>query len=191
MDEEEIDAILKLYPEYDRVTGPYQRKADNRKIVALTGFKRTTTRLLAKVRLEVKLGRKLVPGETVDHKDDDGTNDHPDNLQPLSLSENARKSAKIANLENWIRPRVGSKELSDKNAGERSSVATFNNLEVRQLREGFIEFGELREVAAGAPCNRKSLRAILEGRTYQDAGGPLVKFKDGSHTSFEITKLTD
>jgi hypothetical protein len=40
---------------------------------------------------ELKLGRPLLPGEIVHHRDEDCTNDHPDNLEVLpSQSEHAR-----------------------------------------------------------------------------------------------------
>ncbi len=43
--------------------------------------------------MEQHLGRELLPEETVDHIDEDFTNDAIENLQILSLSENAKKSA--------------------------------------------------------------------------------------------------
>ena len=45
--------------------------------------------------MEQKLGRKLDRGETVDHIDEDFTNDNIENLQILTLSENAKKHARI------------------------------------------------------------------------------------------------
>lgn len=42
-----------------------------------------------------ELGRKLEYDETVDHIDEDFTNDDLDNLQVITRSENAKKSAKL------------------------------------------------------------------------------------------------
>ncbi len=42
----------------------------------------------------MKLGRVLTDTETVDHIDHDHTNDDHDNLQVLSLSENAKKASR-------------------------------------------------------------------------------------------------
>lgn len=42
--------------------------------------------------LEVKIGRELTADETCDHKDDDFTNDNPDNLQVLTRAQNAAKA---------------------------------------------------------------------------------------------------
>lgn len=51
-------------------------------------------RLISRARynLSVELGRILLPEEQVDHKDGDFTNDHPSNLQILSVIENNRKA---------------------------------------------------------------------------------------------------
>jgi len=35
----------------------------------------------------MKLGRRLTPNESADHKDGDRTNDHPDNIQLLEWAE--------------------------------------------------------------------------------------------------------
>ena len=94
MDKEEADRVLELYPEFTKIYGPYVYK-DNRKRVVLYDGKRCSSRQLAKVRLEIKLGRRLIEGETVDHIDEDYTNDDPDNLQLLSQSKNATKSHRI------------------------------------------------------------------------------------------------
>lgn len=48
--------------------------------------------LRAKYNLEVKLGRRLKKRETVDHIDEDKTNDKSKNLQVLSFPENLKKS---------------------------------------------------------------------------------------------------
>ena len=44
-----------------------------------------------------KLGRELAENETVDHKDGDGLNPHPDNLEVVSQGENTRR----ANARRW------------------------------------------------------------------------------------------
>ena len=91
MDEEEKTRILKLYPEFDKIYGPYVRKEDGRRMVVLSKGYTQSSRQLAKVRLEASIGRRLVKGETVDHKDDDYTNDDLNNLQVLTNSLNAAK----------------------------------------------------------------------------------------------------
>lgn len=90
------EKIFSLYPKYSRIFGPYKRKEDQRKIVILINEdgRQRTTRQFAKVLLEVKLGRLLVKGETVDHKDGDKQNNDVKNLVVLSRSKNSFESAK-------------------------------------------------------------------------------------------------
>jgi hypothetical protein len=89
------EEILKLYPEYDRVYGPYIRKSDNRKILSLSkiGKKGSTAKQFAKVLLEIKLNKRLEKNDTVDHIDGDVTNDNIENIQLLSRENNALKGA--------------------------------------------------------------------------------------------------
>lgn len=84
----EIDKkkLLKLYPPYDSVLGPYTRP-DGRKHVVLNntssskGTKgKTKTISFPKALVESKIGRTLLPNETIDHNDRDKTNDSDNNL---------------------------------------------------------------------------------------------------------------
>jgi hypothetical protein len=54
------------------------------------GRKMKNRRKLARTVMEEKLGRKLVIGEVVHHKDGDHTNDDPTNLECMSWSEHSR-----------------------------------------------------------------------------------------------------
>lgn len=84
--------VLELYPGYSRVSKPYVGR-DNRKRCSLSGSGlKSKTSQYARLLLEVKIGRRLKGDETVDHIDEDKTNDNLDNLQVLSRSENIRKS---------------------------------------------------------------------------------------------------
>lgn len=77
------------------VHGPYIRK-DNRKHVVLyynTNKKKTVS--YAKYLMEKHIGRLLIDDETVDHIDEDFTNDSIENLQILSREENAKKSVRF------------------------------------------------------------------------------------------------
>lgn len=77
----------------EKIYGPYTR-ADGRKIIIIVdrlGNKKTKS--YPKYLKELELGRELLASETVDHKDRDFTNDVPENLQILSASDNAKKSA--------------------------------------------------------------------------------------------------
>lgn len=58
-----------------------------------------TTKLYSRFLMEKHLGRKLKYDETVDHINEDPTDDRLENLQVLSRSENARKSASKRSIE--------------------------------------------------------------------------------------------
>ena len=79
-----------------KIYGPYTRK-DGRKHVILYDpeTQKRTTVSYPKYLMEQHLGRKLGPDETVDHKDDDFTNDSLDNLQILTRVENIKKAARL------------------------------------------------------------------------------------------------
>lgn len=68
-------------------------KKENRNYVVLRNSKtkKMNSMQYAKYLLSIKLGRVLTREETVDHIDNDKTNDSPDNLQVLSRADNVRK----------------------------------------------------------------------------------------------------
>jgi hypothetical protein len=78
-----------------RVNGPYVHSTGElkgRRYVNITRDDRSrTTQLYSNYLMEQKLGRKLDFDETVDHIDNDPTNDNLSNLQILSRSANAAK----------------------------------------------------------------------------------------------------
>ena len=78
-----------------RVTGPWTHSnGSGRKIVMIVygdGSKECTS--YARYLMEQHLGRELGPDETVDHVNEDPSDDRLENLQLLSREENARKSA--------------------------------------------------------------------------------------------------
>lgn len=75
------------------ILGPYLCQ-DGRKRVDVRTPRYKRTHQLARVKLEIKLGRKLRSWETVDHIDEDKTNDRYSNLQLMALKNNAYKSAR-------------------------------------------------------------------------------------------------
>src|SRR5258708_14155411 len=89
-----LNQYKRLYPEYDRLYGPFRRKQDGRKHVCLykTITKDKLTISYPKLLIELITGRKLAPWETVDHIDGNFTNDRLENLQILPRLDNAKKS---------------------------------------------------------------------------------------------------
>ena len=98
LDKEFKEKLLKLYPDYNRVTGPYLRK-DGRKHICLNDTSKSKgdpskTRTLSypKALVEVRENRLLIENETVDHIDEDFTNDNLNNLQILNRLDNIEKT---------------------------------------------------------------------------------------------------
>lgn len=82
----------------EKVYGPYVHKTGalkGRKYVSVRSDGKTTTVLYSRYLMEKSLGRKLTYDETVDHIDEDFTNDNLSNLMVMSRSENAKKSAAL------------------------------------------------------------------------------------------------
>ena len=77
-----------------RIYGPYKRK-DGRKHVVLVEGKNKKTVSYPRWLMANHLGRDLLSTETIDHIDNDFTNDSIDNLQLLTLEENVRKDHKL------------------------------------------------------------------------------------------------
>jgi hypothetical protein len=78
--------LLELYPEYDKLNGPYIRK-DGRKHIVLNNSSlpkgsenKLKTISYPKALVEIREGRRLNKDETVDHDDQDFTNDELSNL---------------------------------------------------------------------------------------------------------------
>lgn len=83
--------------EIERVKGPYRHTTKNLAgraymVVYYKDGSRGTT-LYSRFKMEQHLGRRLDKDETVDHIDEDVTNDDLSNLRVISRSENARSWA--------------------------------------------------------------------------------------------------
>lgn len=91
MDSHFVECLLNLYPEFERVYGPYLRKDGRQHVLLHTTINNRRTLSWPKAILEVKLGRRLVGSETTDHINDDFTDDSPENLQVLSRTANSEK----------------------------------------------------------------------------------------------------
>ena len=86
------EALLKLYPGYHTVLGPYLRK-DNRKHVSLYGDKILKTISYPKALVEVHLNTRLREDDTVDHKDRNKQNDSIENLVVRRRKEHCKLDA--------------------------------------------------------------------------------------------------
>ena len=173
MDDIETQDILKIYPEYNRVTGPSYANDGRARIGlknTLTGEK--TVRQLAKVRLEVSLGRKLTGSETVDHIDENKTNDSSSNLQVLSRSENSSKGA-LGNKH--CLGLVKKDEIREKTRGGNNGMAIITNEEAKTYRENFFSKQMTRlDIEEKSKMSDRSVRNLLKGVSFPTAGGPLI-----------------
>jgi hypothetical protein len=176
-----------VYGENVTVWGPYLCKDGRYRVdVKSDSSPRSTTHQLAKVKLELKLGRRLKNDETVDHIDENSSNDDTGNLQLLLRAENAAKSANPKYLIERTKRLTGTGVLGEPVKGEKNGLAKLTDSEVRSIRERFVLSGELKTLVRTLPINRKSTKAMLEGKTYQAAGGPIVEFVPKQHGSFEV-----
>lgn len=82
-----------------KIYGPYLRKDGRKHVVIIKDDGSRQTKSYPRLLLEQHLGRELTIDETVDHIDNDFTNDSIDNLQILSLSDNAKKQAALLERE--------------------------------------------------------------------------------------------
>lgn len=165
-------SLLLLYPEYDRVLGPYLR-TDGRKHLVLTANNSRKKRTLSysKALLEVSLGRQLVGNETTDHVDGDKTNDAVTNLQVLSLAENISKSSK------GHKHNLGRKQPeSQKRRGSKNGMAKLDEATVETCRNLFASRELSKEdIQLKHGLSRRAVENMLYGISYANAGGLLAK----------------
>lgn len=95
----EPEFLLRLYPGYDSVLGPYPRPDGRQHVVlnnstAIAGEKgKTKTISYPKALAEHLIGRRLKPNETIDHNDRDKTNDSGRNLVIRDRAEHSSLDA--------------------------------------------------------------------------------------------------
>jgi HNH endonuclease len=75
-----------------KVYGPYLRKDGRKHVVIVHADGSKTTKSYPRLIMENHLGRELTKDETVDHINNDFTDDRIENLQVLSLEDNVKKS---------------------------------------------------------------------------------------------------
>lgn len=88
-----------------RINGPYVhtsgRLKGRRYINIIHDDGRRTSMLYSRWLMQEKLGRPLLRSEHVDHIDEDPTNDDESNLQLLSPTDNAKKTARLRRSISW------------------------------------------------------------------------------------------
>lgn len=75
-----------------KIYGPYTRNDGRKHVVIVHEDGRKQTKSYPRLLMEQHLGRELTKDETVDHINNDFTDDRIENLQILSLADNASKA---------------------------------------------------------------------------------------------------
>jgi len=157
------------------------------------GRTRPKTVLWARYKLEKKLGRPLRADETVDHKDEDKTNDRISNLQVLTLAENSTKSADPKYIIAFMRSAKGRALASENARGEKNGLAKLTDKAVIRLRKE-AKAGLLSRKSACAQygISDRSLRNAITGVTYSHlphASRPFSKTgRPSTYTEADIAK---
>lgn len=89
----DFEKVKTLYPTCKKLYGPYIGKDGRKRVVLACEDKKFKTKQFARLLYETLLARTLLPEETIDHIDNNFTNDDINNLQILSREANAAKSA--------------------------------------------------------------------------------------------------
>lgn len=110
-----------------KVYGPYTRRDGRKHVIILFTNGTRDTVSYPKFLMEQHLGRKLEDWETVDHINDDFTDDRLENLQILSRADNVKKSAKGEETITFICP-VCNKEATKLARNVRHNQGTYRRL---------------------------------------------------------------
>jgi hypothetical protein len=136
---------------------------------------------LARVRLEIKLGRPLRKGETVDHKNNDPSDDRYENVQLLTLAKNSAKQTEEAKEKARQACREPAERLrrSFSVRGDRNPLSRLSNEEAKTYRLKYKQGSTISELACRAGVSKASIKSLLRGSTYVEAGGPIFKLPKG------------
>ncbi len=148
--------VLALYLNITKIYGPYDR-ADGRKVVILYDGEKRSARQYAKIKLEVKLGRRLKPGEEVDHKDGNFRHNKFSNLQVLSGIENRRKSF-TEDGNKPLKPMKGSKNPNSKL--DENDIRTIRKLGKNKTFKSIAKLFTIHPTLVGKIVNRKRWKHV-------------------------------
>lgn len=172
--------LTKIYKSSIIVTNIFVR-SDNRLMVTIKINNKFITNQYARFLLEIELGRCLTVDETVDHIDNDVTNDSISNLQLLSKSENSKKEMirrKSLNITYEISHEL--RMVRKHNfLGEKNINAKFSDFEVIRYRKLVASNNiTVKEIELETNISSRSIRNMLDGTTYSHLPYILPKIRN-------------
>lgn len=163
----DITNYKEIYGADSVLYGPYTRKSNRRKIVVIKSSNgNLRTLLLARLIIEISIGRKLIGDETVDHIDNNPLNDSLENLQVLTKSENSRKSAPPKPFENYLYNQIHAEKRSFNSSGCQNGMAKFTVEEIVEMRSAERYYGMVSDLMRKYNCSRKTIQNILNNKSY-------------------------
>lgn len=159
--------IKRLYGASARITGPYIRKKDGRRVIELIVEGRAKTMQLARLILEIRLGRVLGFNETADHEDGDCTNDSDGNIRLLSRVANASIAARrrgTAQLQSSTAS--GTFYRSARVSGSNNGMSRFSEDEVVSIRSREPYHGLVKDLMQEYGVSRRTIQNLLKGCSY-------------------------
>lgn len=174
--------------------GPYMCKDGRYRcdVMYKTGVK---TVLYARYLLEKHLGRKLTKYETVDHIDEDPTNDRLSNLQILSKAENSRKSLRLnperhARMLEYGRSPEERQRRKLRVLGQNNPASLLTDKQVIRLRK--LKNLDRKSVCQQYGISDRALRDALSGVSYSHLPYAHTRWKySGGKNVGRPAKLTD
>lgn len=164
----DLESYKKLYDDVARIVGIYEYPNGNKIRLMLTvqlvdGKFRNCS--YPKAIYEIHLGRKLkFPDETVDHINNNPMDNRIENLQILSLSENAKKAHADGIC---YRTPKGTKVNFDAN-GDSSGKSLISNDDVLKYRRLFSNGCSKYEIISETGLSRRTVENFLFGVSYRN-----------------------
>jgi len=176
--EDQLKVLQNIYQfKSIKMLGPYTYNKRTHLHINMDGKNRY--RQYAAWLVEIKYGRKLKKDETVDHIDEDKTNDSMDNLQILSRRDNSLKAYRAGKSD------IGLKKMfaiarSPKNSlnkmGEKNGNSKVTGGMVTKYRDLFSDSKiTISQIVKETSMSRRSVIKFIEGKSYKNDKGKKSK----------------
>ena len=149
-----------------KTSKPYLRPDGRKHVIITNDGGNKTTRSYPRYLLEKKLGRPLLPEETVDHIDGDHTNDSFDNLRVLSRSENASWGWKTGNCKATPMSEKNKQMHKERIKGTKNPLSKFSEQQIIEIRNRKRYYGCINDWMKEFSVSRKTLYNLLNNICY-------------------------